>query len=630
MQEAVSRVEAGTSEYKDQPLPTTVATILIALLLSATYYFGAVIGNTIRFPDAVIPPIFPPIAILLAVLLLNPNRRVWWVFLLAIVPAHVAASLPIGIPSWRIFWQILFNIILALLIMTGLDRFLDGRPQFDRKRDVIVYLAIVATALGLVCFASPSYLLSFTPLPSQYPFSNNPDPWISWWLIFLSNFLALITVTPVILLWADKGMLHRASSRNYLEACLLIAGLIGVSFFVFGGERFATSLELLYAPLPLLLWAAVRLGPVGTYSASLILTLVSIWSGVIGHGPFIALPPELNLLSLQIFLCSITIPFMLLVAAIQEQLWGAEELRRSGEELRNQFAQLSTIYSTAPVGLAFVDTNLRYVSINDELAEFDGSPAEEHIGKSLREVLPGLIDIIEPLYQRVIATGEPMVGLEFNGTNPSQPERERNWLVSHYPVKDEAGVVIGVNTVLQDITKTKKTEQALRESAERNRAMLRAMPDMIFLQSSDGVFLDYHVKDRADLMVPPDKFLGHNMREVLPLEMARMFARVFEEALESGEPVVSEYSFPHGNKTRYFEARTVACDGDKLLSVVREITERKEAEERFKKAFENNPQPMAIATLSEGRFIDVNRSYEEMSGFERSELIGFTSLELNT
>jgi PAS domain S-box-containing protein len=76
--------------------------------------------------------------------------------------------------------------------------------------------------------------------------------------------------------------------------------------------------------------------------------------------------------------------------------------------------------------------------------------------------------------------------------------------------------------------------------------------------------------------------------------------------------------------------RTVSCDSDELLSVVRDITGRRQAEERFKKAFENNPQPMAIATLSEGRFIDVNRAYEEMSGFARDELIGRTSLELNT
>jgi PAS domain S-box-containing protein len=631
MREAISNPEDGTIDNLTRPLPLAIGTILIAILVSATYYFGMIVGFTIRFPTSVIPPIMPPNAILLAVLLLNPNRRSWWIFLLAIVPAHIAASLPIGIPFWRMFWQIGFNISLTILIAGGLRRYLDGVPRFDRKRDVIVYLAIVAVALGLHCFVSPSFLLTFLSIDPHYPFPISPGPWISWWAVFLSNFLALITVTPVVLLWAGKGMMQIASSKRYLEACLLAGGLLGISYFIFSGKAsYATSLALLYVPLPLLLWSAVRLGPVGTYSASLILTLTSIWSAITGHGPFIALPSELNLLSLQIFLGSITIPFMLLVAAIQEQHWSSEELRRSGEEVRHQYAQLSTIYHTTPVGLAFVDTDLRYVSINDRLAEFDGLPAAAHVGKTLRETLPWLADKIEPLFHSVIKSGEPLVGLEFHGKTKSQPEVAKDWLVSHYPVKDKNGVVIGVNTVLQDITESKRTERALRESGERNRAMLRALPDMIFLQSRDGVYLDYHVKDRRELVMQPEKFLGYNMREVFPREMAIKFEKVIEQALHSDEPVVIEYSLPIGGENRYYEARTVSCDSDKVLSVVRDITGRRQAEERFKKAFENNPQPMAIATLNEGRFIDVNQAYEEMSGFSRDELIGNTSLELNT
>jgi PAS domain S-box-containing protein len=631
MQNAINDTEDGYKDNLTRSLPPAISTISIAVLVTATYYLGMIIGLTFRFPDSVMSPIFPPSAILLAVLLLNPNRRLWGVFLLATVPAHIAASVPIGIPGWRIFWQIVLNISLTVLMAIGLRRFLGGLPQFDRKRDVIVYLAIVAIVLGASCFLTPAFILTFTPIYSQFPFPSTPPLWLSWWSVFLANFLALITVTPAVLLWAGKGMRHVASSKRYLEACLMAGGLLGVSYFVFSGKAsYATSLALLYVPLPLLLWSAVRFGPVGTYSAGLILTLTSIWSAITGHGPFIALPPELNLLSLQIFLCSITIPFMLLVAAVQEHLWASEELRRSGEEVRHQLAQLTTIYHTAPVGLAFVDTDLRYVSINDQLAEFDGLPAAAHIGKTIREVLPWLADRIEPLYCKIIESGEPLVGLEFHSTKLSQPEIQRDWLVSHYPVKDKDGVVIGVNTVLQDITERKRVERALRESGERNRAMLRALPDMIFLQSRDGVYLDYHVKDQRELVMRPDQFLGRNMREVFSLELALKFENAFEVALHSGEPVMIEYSIPIDGENRYFEARTVSCDSDKVLSVVRDITGRRQAEERFKKAFENNPQPMAIATLTEGRFIDVNHAYEEMSGFTRDELIGHTSIELKT
>src|SRR5262249_51212232 len=115
---------------------------------------------------------------------------------------------------------------------------------------------------------------------------------------------------------------------------------------------------------------------------------------------------------------------------------------------------------------------------------------------------------------------------------------------------------------------------ALSESEARNRAMLQASPDLMFLQSRDGVYLDFHAKDPDSLLVPPEQFLGRNMREVLPPDLAERFVKCFEEVAQSGQPGLVEYSLPIG-EGRHFEARVVNCDQDKILSVVRDITERK-------------------------------------------------------
>jgi formate hydrogenlyase transcriptional activator len=141
------------------------------------------------------------------------------------------------------------------------------------------------------------------------------------------------------------------------------------------------------------------------------------------------------------------------------------------------------------------------------------------------------------------------------------------------PGMPDRGVVFAI-----DLTERKKAEEMLRESEEKNRAILEALPDMMFVQSKDGVYLDYHAKDPKALLVEPEKFLGKNMREVLPPELAQTFARCFETLMDTRETVIQEYSLLIEEETRHYEARMVRHNSDKILSVVRDITERKRAD----------------------------------------------------
>jgi PAS domain S-box-containing protein len=143
-----------------------------------------------------------------------------------------------------------------------------------------------------------------------------------------------------------------------------------------------------------------------------------------------------------------------------------EALARSERDARSQLGQLSAIYRATPTGLAFLDTELRYVSINDHLAKIHRLPAAAHIGRTLREVLGNLADDIEPTCRRVIEQGEPITDLEVRRREAAAPEVERVWLASYHPVKNEGGSVLGVSAVVNEITARKHEEETLRNIAE--------------------------------------------------------------------------------------------------------------------------------------------------------------------
>ena len=154
--------------------------------------------------------------------------------------------------------------------------------------------------------------------------------------------------------------------------------------------------------------------------------------------------------------------------------------------LRQQFSELELLYQSAPVGLCFVDRDLRFVRINDRLAEINGLPPEEHIGLPLCEVLPEIVEFIEPIYRQVIETGQPALDFEVQRPDPLEPEKLRHYLVSYYPLTNDDSEVMGVSSVVQDITERKRITAQLHEREERFRTLCAHAPVGIFLDDADG------------------------------------------------------------------------------------------------------------------------------------------------
>lgn len=157
---------------------------------------------------------------------------------------------------------------------------------------------------------------------------------------------------------------------------------------------------------------------------------------------------------------------------VTEQRRAEEALQHSERTAQHRLALLDTIYDTAPVGLGLLDAELRYVRINRLLATMDGKTPEQCIGRPLRELVPELADRLEPIYRRVLETGEPVIARELHGTTPADPGNERDWLASYYPVHGPDGSVVGVSSVVLDITERKRTEESLREADRRKNEFL--------------------------------------------------------------------------------------------------------------------------------------------------------------
>jgi PAS domain-containing protein len=127
-------------------------------------------------------------------------------------------------------------------------------------------------------------------------------------------------------------------------------------------------------------------------------------------------------------------------------------------------------------------------------------------------------------------------------------------------------------------------ERALRRTEARSSAILRAMPDLMFVMSRDGVYLDYHAANASALLVPADRFLGKRMQDILPPDVARTLEPLLMKAMTAEQPVSVDYTLPIGGSDRYFESRLVRCDADTIVCIVRDVTDTRDSTEALHRA----------------------------------------------
>jgi PAS domain S-box-containing protein len=153
---------------------------------------------------------------------------------------------------------------------------------------------------------------------------------------------------------------------------------------------------------------------------------------------------------------------------------------------QERYEELEGIYRHAPVGLLTLDREYRFVRINEQMAEIDGIPAEEHLGRSVCEIVPHLADRLIEIYRPVLEHGEPVLGLELTGETPSAPGVQRDWLASYFPFRAAGGEIVGLIGAVIEVTERKRAEADLAESEARLSAIMDAIPQMVWSTRPDG------------------------------------------------------------------------------------------------------------------------------------------------
>jgi signal transduction histidine kinase len=254
------------------------------------------------------------------------------VFAVAAV-AHVVAVSSFT-PPWRIAWQILAFFTFAAVTAETLRRFIGWPIRFDRTRDVTIYTSVVLVLAALVALIAPAFVLS---LVGVEPFFR---PSLAYQRIALMNIVPLLIVTPAILLCAqlDVDSLRQVPRRRRLEVFLVFVFVLLASAITFDAGPDVSRLPwLLVLTVPPLLWAAVRLGPTGASASLLCVAVISIWGTMRRLGPF-SLPPTFNgVLSLEVYWIMISLPVMLVAAAIRER----ETVQAALDDQRTRLAHAS-------------------------------------------------------------------------------------------------------------------------------------------------------------------------------------------------------------------------------------------------------------------------------------------------
>ena len=427
--------------------------VLQVFLTGVAYYVATEIAWALCFPNSKVSLLFPPHAVLVVILLLVPMRH-WWAYTLATILAHFVATQQ---AHWPVLYALhceAFDAVQNVLVAAGIRFFIKSPLKRITLRDAMVFVLI---AVIIVPFGTAFWGAAFT-------ISNGfgTDYWVEWRNLGISNGVTAVVLVPALLLVAER--LSRRGSRTktarLLEGSLLALGIMIVGAYVFAIVPAGpdTSPALLYAPIPLLIWAALRFGLGGISAAMLVVTFEAIWGAMHGRGPFLLQSPAENALALQMFLMVTGTPLMFLSVLLEDE-------KRSQQSLGESEGRFQTMADAAPVLIWVSGEDKLPTYFNKAWLEFTGRSMEQELGNGWKEgVHPDDLAKISQTYGPAVDAREPFV-MQYRLKNS---DGEYRWITDQgVPRYGPSGNFRGYVGACVDITDLLKKEAELHEIEER-------------------------------------------------------------------------------------------------------------------------------------------------------------------
>ena len=316
-------------------------TVRNVLIVAIAYYLGAEIAFLIgTLSDRIFAPFWPPNIVLFCALLITPPRQ-WWIYIAAALPAHILAELRVGMPVSQFIVAFATNCLVSIANAFAVQRLMVEPPWFGTIRKTIIYVLITA-------FLSPAFCALGGAFVQILGGGSLEDYGLFWARWYASNALGSLTLGPIAMICIESTTRPRlAPAGRAVEAAIVAALLIAACVVAFEDlPSIATGYLplLLYLPLPIIVWAAVRFGAKGASGAVFVISVALIWRTLNGPSLFDIGSPETNVFGMQLFLIGLSPPILLLGAAI-------EETRRAERTTRESEERISFAAASSNVGL---------------------------------------------------------------------------------------------------------------------------------------------------------------------------------------------------------------------------------------------------------------------------------------
>jgi PAS domain S-box-containing protein len=425
------------------------------IVVAVAYYLGAEAAFFIgTLSDKIFAPFWPPNIVLFCALLLSPRRQWWW-FILAALPAHIAAEITVGMNASAIIVAFITNCLVSAMSASFVQLLIGRSNWFSSPRKAAFYILLTVVLSPAIAALGGAFVqvLNGGGLSAYSYF------WARW---YASNALGAATLGPfaMVLLDEQKRRVPWDFTLRHIEVVLLAIALIATSMLAFSVTP--TFLPtgylptLLYLPLPLIVWAAVRFGVAGASGSVLIVGSVLLWRTLNGNSLFNIGDAEANVFAAQIFLIGLSVPVILLGSAI-------EETQRAGRMTHESEERMAFAAASSNIGLWIYTFDTGTFWATEHSRKMFGLMPKVPMGldEMLARVHPGELEVTSTIRSSI----HRRVAFDFEFRIQEKDGKIRWISVRALPHRDVDGNIIEMTGTFVDVTarKTAQEEALMRQ-----------------------------------------------------------------------------------------------------------------------------------------------------------------------